>query len=132
MIFLRPTAGSENGAKYRRSWLERSGIRVGLSNRILRSDAPHRMAASYFWPPTERRLRLADRCAAAFHPRHPRGVRHAMADILRARIFATAGGHEDGPLTSSAVNSSAGTEVSSMTKPPGMRVIGCNLLLQRR
>ena len=39
----------------------------------------------------ERRLRLADRLAAAIHdPRHPQRVRHAMADILRARIFAIA------------------------------------------
>jgi hypothetical protein len=44
----------------------------------------------------ERRLQLADRLAAAIHdPRHPQRVRHAMADILRARIFAIACGYED-------------------------------------
>ncbi len=44
----------------------------------------------------ERRLQLADRLAAAIHdPRDARRVRHAMADILRARIFAIACGYED-------------------------------------
>ncbi|MFB9984399.1 IS1380 family transposase [Mesorhizobium kowhaii] len=44
----------------------------------------------------ERRLRLADRLAAAIHdPRHPQRVTHAMVDILRARIFAIACGYED-------------------------------------
>jgi hypothetical protein len=44
----------------------------------------------------ERRLQLADRLAAAIHdPRDVRRVRHAMADILRARIFAIACGYED-------------------------------------
>ncbi|MER9573712.1 IS1380 family transposase [Mesorhizobium opportunistum] len=44
----------------------------------------------------ERRLQLADRLAAAIHdPRDPQRVRHAMADILRARIFAIACGYED-------------------------------------
>jgi len=44
----------------------------------------------------ERRLQLADRLAAAIHdPRDPTRVRHAMADILRARIFAIACGYED-------------------------------------
>ncbi|RAZ72883.1 hypothetical protein DPM35_26145 [Mesorhizobium atlanticum] len=34
----------------------------------------------------ERRLRLADRLAAAIHdPRHPQQVTHAIADILRGR-----------------------------------------------
>ncbi|ESX81751.1 hypothetical protein X756_31520 [Mesorhizobium sp. LSHC412B00] len=41
----------------------------------------------------ERRLQLADRLAGAIHdPRDPQRVRHAMADILRARIFAIACG----------------------------------------
>jgi hypothetical protein len=44
----------------------------------------------------ERRLGLADRLAAAIRdPRDPARVRHAMADILRARIFAIACGYED-------------------------------------
>ncbi|PRX01546.1 UNVERIFIED_ORG: IS4 family transposase [Martelella mediterranea] len=44
----------------------------------------------------ERRLQLADRLAAAIHdPRDPARVTHAMADILRARIFAIACGYED-------------------------------------
>ncbi|NRB01559.1 MAG: IS1380 family transposase [Rhodobacteraceae bacterium] len=44
----------------------------------------------------ERRLRLADRLAAAIRdPRDPHRVTHAMADILRARIFAIACGYED-------------------------------------
>jgi Transposase DDE domain group 1 len=44
----------------------------------------------------ERRLQLADRLATAIHdPRDARRVRHAMADILRARIFAIACGYED-------------------------------------
>ena len=44
----------------------------------------------------ERRLQLADRLAAAIRdPRDPRRVTHAMADILRARIFAIACGYED-------------------------------------
>ncbi|ESZ60204.1 transposase IS4 [Mesorhizobium sp. L103C119B0] len=44
----------------------------------------------------ERRLQLADRLAAAIHdPRDPERVTHAMADILRARIFAIACGYED-------------------------------------
>jgi Transposase DDE domain group 1 len=44
----------------------------------------------------ERRLQLADRLAAAIHdPRDARRVRHAMADIVRARIFAIACGYED-------------------------------------
>ncbi|TIV04320.1 MAG: IS1380 family transposase, partial [Mesorhizobium sp.] len=44
----------------------------------------------------ERRLRLADRLAAAIHdPRDRARVTHAMADILRARIFAIACGYED-------------------------------------
>ena len=44
----------------------------------------------------ERRLRLADRLAAAIDdPRDPERVTHAMADILRARIFAIACGYED-------------------------------------
>jgi hypothetical protein len=44
----------------------------------------------------ERRLQLADRLAAAIHdPRDPQRVTHAMADILRARIFAIACGYED-------------------------------------
>ncbi len=44
----------------------------------------------------ERRLQLADRLAAAIHdPRDPVRVTHAMADILRARIFAIACGYED-------------------------------------
>ena len=38
----------------------------------------------------ERRLQLADRLAAAIRDRRdPERVRHAMADILRARIFAS-------------------------------------------
>ncbi len=45
----------------------------------------------------ERRLKLADRLAAAIHdPRDPQRVTHAMVDILRARIFAIACGYEDG------------------------------------
>ncbi|MDX9860286.1 MAG: IS1380 family transposase [Rhodospirillales bacterium] len=44
----------------------------------------------------ERRLRLADRLAAAIDDRRdPARVRHAMTDILRARIFAIACGYED-------------------------------------
>lgn len=44
----------------------------------------------------ERRLRLADRLAAAIHdPRDPARVTHGVADILRARIFAIACGYED-------------------------------------
>ncbi|TIV38947.1 MAG: IS1380 family transposase [Mesorhizobium sp.] len=44
----------------------------------------------------ERRLQLADRLAAAIDdPRDPQRVTHAMADILRARIFAIACGYED-------------------------------------
>jgi hypothetical protein len=44
----------------------------------------------------ERRLQLADRLAAAIHDlRDPARVKHAMADILRARIFAIACGYED-------------------------------------
>src|SRR4249919_2242230 len=44
----------------------------------------------------ERRLQLADRLAAAIHdPRDARRVRHALADIVRARIFAIACGYED-------------------------------------
>lgn len=44
----------------------------------------------------ERRLRLADRLAAAIHdPRDPARVTHSVADILRARIFAIACGYED-------------------------------------
>lgn len=44
----------------------------------------------------ERRLQLANRLAAAIHdPRDPGRVTHAMADILRARIFAIACGYED-------------------------------------
>jgi hypothetical protein len=44
----------------------------------------------------ERRLQLADRLAAAIRdPRDPHRVTHAMADILRARIFAIACGYED-------------------------------------
>lgn len=44
----------------------------------------------------ERRLQLADRLAEAIHdPRDPGRVTHAMADILRARIFAIACGYED-------------------------------------
>jgi hypothetical protein len=44
----------------------------------------------------ERRLQLADRLAAVIHdPRDARRVRHATADILRARIFAIACGYED-------------------------------------
>lgn len=44
----------------------------------------------------ERRLGLADRLAAAIGDRRdPSRVRHAMADILRARIFAIACGYED-------------------------------------
>ena len=44
----------------------------------------------------ERRLQLAERLAAAIHdPRDPQRVTHAMADILRARIFAIACGYED-------------------------------------
>ena len=44
----------------------------------------------------ERRLQLADRLAAAIHdPRDARRVRHAIADIVRARIFAIACGYED-------------------------------------
>lgn len=44
----------------------------------------------------ERRLKLADRLAAAIRdPRDPARVSHAMADILRARIFAIACGYED-------------------------------------
>lgn len=44
----------------------------------------------------ERRLQLAHRLAAAIHdPRDPARVTHAMADILRARIFAIACGYED-------------------------------------
>lgn len=47
-------------------------------------------------PAAERRLQLADRLAAAIHdPRGPQRVTHAMADILRARIFAIACGYED-------------------------------------
>jgi transposase InsO family protein len=44
----------------------------------------------------ERRLGLADRLAAVMcDPRDPDRVTHAMADILRARIFAIACGYED-------------------------------------
>jgi len=44
----------------------------------------------------ERRLKLADRLAAAIHdPRDPARVTHGVADILRARIFAIACGYED-------------------------------------
>jgi hypothetical protein len=44
----------------------------------------------------ERRLKLADRLAAAIDdPRDPARVSHAMTDILRARIFAIACGYED-------------------------------------
>lgn len=44
----------------------------------------------------ERRLQLTDRLAAAIpDPRDPERVTHAMADILRARIFAIACGYED-------------------------------------
>jgi hypothetical protein len=44
----------------------------------------------------ERRLRLAERLAAVIcDPRDPNRVTHAMADILRARIFAIACGYED-------------------------------------
>ncbi|MGX1500030.1 hypothetical protein ACSSV1_005095 [Labrenzia sp. MBR-25] len=44
----------------------------------------------------ERRLRLADRLATAIRgPRAPRRVSHAMADILRTRIFTIACGYED-------------------------------------
>jgi hypothetical protein len=44
----------------------------------------------------ERRLGLADRLAAAIGDRRdPSRVKHAMADILRARIFAIACGYED-------------------------------------
>ncbi|WP_352955897.1 hypothetical protein [Mesorhizobium sp. M1322] len=40
-----------------------------------------------------RRLQLADRLAAPIHdPRDPARVTHAMADIVRARIFAIACG----------------------------------------
>lgn len=45
----------------------------------------------------ERRLQLADRLASAIRDRRdPDRVRHAVADILRARIFAIACGYEDG------------------------------------
>ncbi|MBM2713591.1 transposase [Mesorhizobium caraganae] len=41
-------------------------------------------------------MRLADRLAAAIHgSRHPQRVRHAMVEILGARIFAIACGYED-------------------------------------
>jgi hypothetical protein len=44
----------------------------------------------------ERRLGLAEKLAAAIRdPRHPGRVTHALADILRARIFAIACGYED-------------------------------------
>ncbi len=44
----------------------------------------------------ERRLQLAERLAAVIQdPRDPARVKHAMADILRARIFAIACGYED-------------------------------------
>ncbi|WP_053086175.1 IS1380 family transposase [Nitratireductor soli] len=44
----------------------------------------------------ERRLQLADRLAAAIHdPRDPQRVTHAIADIVRSRIFAIACGYED-------------------------------------
>ena len=44
----------------------------------------------------ERRLGLGDRLAAVMGDRrHPDRVTHAMADILRARIFAIACGYED-------------------------------------
>jgi len=44
----------------------------------------------------ERRLQLANRLAAAIRdPRDQERVTHAMADILRARIFAIACGYED-------------------------------------
>lgn len=44
----------------------------------------------------ERRLRLAERLAAViFDPRDRNRLTHAMADILRARIFAIACGYED-------------------------------------
>jgi transposase InsO family protein len=44
----------------------------------------------------ERRLGLADRLASVIcDPRDPDRVTHAMADILRARIFAIACGYED-------------------------------------
>jgi hypothetical protein len=44
----------------------------------------------------ERRLRLAERLAAVIcDPRDPDRVTHALADILRARIFAIACGYED-------------------------------------
>lgn len=44
----------------------------------------------------ERRLRLAERLAAVIcDPRDSNRVTHAMADILRARIFAIACGYED-------------------------------------
>lgn len=45
----------------------------------------------------ERRLGLADKLAALIaDPRDPTRVRHGLADILRARIFAIACGYEDG------------------------------------
>lgn len=44
----------------------------------------------------DRRLQLANRLAAAIRdPRDPAPVTHAMADILRARIFAIACGYQD-------------------------------------
>jgi hypothetical protein len=44
----------------------------------------------------ERRLQLAEKLAATIHdPRDPARVKHVMADILRARIFAIACGYED-------------------------------------
>ena len=44
----------------------------------------------------DRRLQLADRLTVAIRdPRDPARVSHALADILRARIFAIACGYED-------------------------------------
>ncbi|WP_371410057.1 transposase [Mesorhizobium sp. LCM 4577] len=53
------------------------------------------MAASCFWPGPSEGLQLADRLATAIQDsRNPQRVTHAMAEILRARIFATASGYE--------------------------------------
>ncbi|WP_430700524.1 transposase [Mesorhizobium humile] len=51
---------------------------------------------SCFWPRPSQGLQLADWLAAAIQDsRNPQRVTHAMADVLRARIFATACGYED-------------------------------------
>ncbi|WP_429007829.1 transposase [Roseixanthobacter psychrophilus] len=69
----------------------RKKVTAGFDGGRITSDGGVMLLAA-----AERRLQLADRLAAAIHdPRDARRVRHAMADILRARIFAIACGYED-------------------------------------